>query len=614
MKQDPEPRGPMPRLGPHRFAGPFLIALVTLAMLIWSWGTWPDPLVDFGAQLYVPWQISTGHALYRDIAYYNGPLSSYLNATAFRLFGVGLNMLVWLNLLIMAAAMVVAYRLTVRASGRWPALMGGLTFALIFAFSQVVRLGNYNWLTPYTHEITHGTVLGLAAIAAAARYQRTKKLGWISLTGALSGMVFLTKAEPTAATFAALAAMLVGGWWIERANHRHIAVAAGIWFGSALAAPLIAWILLASAMPASQAFRGVLGSWPWVIDRRITSLHFYREVAGLNDIRGNLSTLVAWTQIYAMLIAAGFGFGLLCRSPRARNIVSATALVICLAIIKWTFSEKIVTGMLTPLPLFLAFALLITAIAVVRRSSPIAALRFGLVVFAAVLVAKMGLKTYAYHYGFALAWPGTAVLVCAVTSDLPVWVEHCGGSGRVMRAIGLAAWIGAVSAMLISDQHNFDRKQFIIAAGTRDAFRGDARALQVQEVCDRIEHLAPPGGTVTVLPQGLMINYLMRLATPTRNINFMPPEVLAAGEANILAGLQSHPPDIVVLTPAVIEGGHFTLDDRDPYGADTLKWVLDNYRAPDAIDAEMLRQIRQRGQSSDPQSRQRLMILVRQKK
>ena len=78
-----------------------------------------------------------------------------------------------------------------------------------------------------------------------------------------------------------------------------------------------------------------------------------------------------------------------------------------------------------------------------------------------------------------------------------------------------------------------------------------------------------------------MINYLTRRASPTRYTNFMPPEVLAAGEGNILAALNRNPPDCVVLTPAVIEDGYFTLDDRDPYGAETLKWVWKNYRPDD---------------------------------
>ena len=572
-----------PGLG--KITGPILIAITTLIMLAWSWETWPDPLVDFGAQLYVPWQLSTGHVLYRDVAYYNGPLSSYLNAVAFRIVGVGIHTLVGLNLLIMILTMVVAYRLTIRVSGMLSATMAGLTFALIFAFSQVVRLGNYNWLTPYTHEITHGTALGLAAIACIARYQRTDHARWIAAAGALLGAVFLTKAEPTAAAFLGVGVQLASGWWIVRTDRRRILSVLGLLVSCALAGPLIAWMLLSAAMPAHEALRGVLGSWPWVLDRRITALHFYREVAGLNDIPANLRVMLKWTIIYATLIGSAVGLGLLCQSKRSRVAMTVAAFVICSAMIAWNFSEKIVPGMLTPVPFCLMGALVITAIAVVRRANTNAALRLGLVIFATVLVAKMGLTPYAYHYGFVLAWPATTVLICAVTQDLPAWVDRRGGWGAVVRAVGLSAWITAVAAILYSDKINFDKKKFTIAAGTVDEFRGDGRAMQVEQVCDRINQWVPPSGTIVVLPQGLMINYLTRRAVPiTSDINFMPPEVLAAGEEKILGDLNRHPPDAVVLTPAVIEDGHFTLDSRDPYGADTLKWVLQNYSLADPTE------------------------------
>src|SRR5579885_3012526 len=70
-----------------------LIIAAFVVMLIWSWGAWPDPLVDFGTHLYVPWQLSVGKVLYRDVAYYNGPLSPYFNALMFKVFGVGLHVL-----------------------------------------------------------------------------------------------------------------------------------------------------------------------------------------------------------------------------------------------------------------------------------------------------------------------------------------------------------------------------------------------------------------------------------------------------------------------------------------------------------------------------------------
>src|SRR4051794_29910787 len=79
-----------------------IIAITFVVMLAWTWFTWPDPIVDFGRELYVPWQINQGKVLYRDIAYFNGPLSPYFNALVFKLLGVSLRSIVIVNVLLLA--------------------------------------------------------------------------------------------------------------------------------------------------------------------------------------------------------------------------------------------------------------------------------------------------------------------------------------------------------------------------------------------------------------------------------------------------------------------------------------------------------------------------------
>ncbi len=91
----------------------------------------------------------------------------------------------------------------------------------------------------------------------------------------------------------------------------------------------------------------------------------------------------------------------------------------------------------------------------------------------------------------------------------------------------------------------------------------------------------------------------------------MPPEVLAAGEDNILAALDRHPPDAVVLTPAVIAAGHFTLDDRDPYGAETLKWIMKHYQPIDPADAVMLGHVMSSTPQFDADAKRKLVVMVR---
>ena len=72
---------------PHlRLALEFLLyAVLTALMLHATWLTWPDAFIDFSRELYLPWRVSCGDVLYRDLAYYFDPVSVYTNAALFAL-------------------------------------------------------------------------------------------------------------------------------------------------------------------------------------------------------------------------------------------------------------------------------------------------------------------------------------------------------------------------------------------------------------------------------------------------------------------------------------------------------------------------------------------------
>ena len=111
-------RGTIGRLKRETAAPAAIIALVFAALTAWSWRRWPDVLVDFGRELYVAWRLSEGDVLYRDVASFYGPLSPYVNALWFRVFGPGLVTLAWLNLALAAAVAAGLYALVRRARRR----------------------------------------------------------------------------------------------------------------------------------------------------------------------------------------------------------------------------------------------------------------------------------------------------------------------------------------------------------------------------------------------------------------------------------------------------------------------------------------------------------------
>ena len=79
------------------------LALLGLFLAAISWRRWPDPLIDFGQQLYIPWRLSEGERLGRDLLYFHGPLSQHLHALLFRLCGVSFSTLIAANLLVVPA-------------------------------------------------------------------------------------------------------------------------------------------------------------------------------------------------------------------------------------------------------------------------------------------------------------------------------------------------------------------------------------------------------------------------------------------------------------------------------------------------------------------------------
>ena len=152
-----------------------LVALIG-ALAFWSFGKWTDPVIDFGYELYVPWRLSEGDVLYREIAYRNGPLSSYWNALLFSIFGVSIRTLVVANLAILCATTGLLFALLERVATRYAALLGTALFLTVCAFSQYGNVGNYNFVTPYQRADTRCLPRASRADRAGTRPENTESI------------------------------------------------------------------------------------------------------------------------------------------------------------------------------------------------------------------------------------------------------------------------------------------------------------------------------------------------------------------------------------------------------------------------------------------------------
>ena len=576
-----------------------MLAALGATMLFWTWGTWPHAYVDFGRELYVPWRLAEGEVLYRDIAWFNGPLSAYRNALLFWIFGEGLLVLVLANLVEVALLVFVLHALVVRVGDRITAVTTCGIFLALFAFARIDAIGNDNYLTPYSHEITQGLLLSLLALLAWAAW-RDAPLRRAAACGGLLGLVTLTKAELLVAAVAAFACAVVLEWLRERGVSRSgpsSRVVAAAFAGAWIAPPLVSFGLLSLAMPAADALGGTLGAWPAVLASDVTSQYFYRATLGLLDLGTNIERLFQWALAYAAVALPIVLLTLRIRPvPGSAKFTSGGWMtftgVFALATLAVVFAGDALGASwpeyARPLPFLMATLAAGSALLATRRPAvpDEAVLRTALLVFATVLLAKVLFRVRLDQYGFALAMPATMLAVTAGVCWLPRWIGRRGGDMGIARAAFLGVVVGAALGLLPAVAARIDERADPIGSG-RDAFRTDATSEAV--LVPLLEKLSQTGAdaTVAVLPEGVMLNYLTRRANPTGHVNFMPPELLIFGEATIVESFRESPPDFVVLLHKDTREYGVGFFGRG-YGRDLHAWVRDHYETVEQFGDEPL--------------------------
>lgn len=575
---------PWPRIraGAETAASPAALwpagALIPLfALLAWrSWSTWPDPLIDFGRELYVPWRMTEGDVLYRDLAYFNGPLSPTLNAIWFALFGASLRTLVVANLAILAATTALLHGLLRQLSTRTAATTACAAFVALCGFSQFTHTRNYNFICPYSHEMTHGLLLSLLAVAVAWQVTRRGAIA-VAIAGLLLGLVLLTKVELAIAATAVVAVSVI--WLSSEERYATIAFRVLLLAAMAALAPLAAIATLAQWMPWSDAYAGCFGAWHMAGAAEIRNLNFYRSGLGTLHLGDSLAMLATSAARWALLLGTAYILTrLMSTAPPHRRRATAAVFGGALAAglfdygFNWPLMER-------------AFPLTMLALAAWKsieswRAAPgsnarrTAALSALWCLFALVLLAKIALYSRIGHYGFVLAAPALVAIVVAIFDWLPAAARRRGLPADVLPWFAAPVLLAYVLAYQCQQSVLVDRTTPLGVGADHFAAAADARpvARAAQEILRRVA----ADQTLAVLPEGVMLNYLTRRPAPTKFITWMPPELYFFGEANMLAALTATPPDWVLLAPRGLKEYGVP-----PFGAgyaDSLaRWIDANY-------------------------------------
>jgi hypothetical protein len=564
--------------------------LVFFALARWSWRKSADVVVDFGAELYVPWRLSLGERLYEDIAYRHGPLSPYLNALVFGVVGPSLDALIVVNLTIFAALCVLVYRQSNLLCDRTTALTTTFVLLVMFGFSQYVGIGNYNYVTPYQHAQTHGLTLAVAMVVALAALLRTRSEGAAVLGGLCLGLVLLTKIEiqvPALATAGVATGLLVRS--VGGAGSRPL----GLMLGAVLVGPGLALALLWTSLPLPVALAGLLGNWGYL--GSLPGDTFYLAGAGLDAPIANLgSALVAALAAALFAVAAIAVDRPLARSSHPAAFGAALASLVSLALLV-VVPPMAWFGLARALPVLAGGAAVGALVACLRGQSDAAAIaRWGPLAlwstFAFLLLAKMVLRARFEQYGFVLAMPATLLLVGALVGGIPRVLRGRYGGGTGARAVALGGVVAACVFFLARSDGFYQRKTTEVGRGGDVVVADARRGRLIGQALVELETRAEPGATVLVLPEGVGLNYWLRRRIPSRHYLFLPAEFAAFTEEAMLAELLDQPPEWILLMDrphGEFGVGAFGTDPDN--GAGLLAWVDAHYERVRVLGAEPFR-------------------------
>jgi hypothetical protein len=204
--------------------------------------------------------------------------------------------------------------------------------------------------------------------------------------------------------------------------------------------------------------------------------------------------------------------------------------------------------------------------------------------FALVLLSKMALNARIEHYGFYLALPAMAMTIVLVSWMVPQFLAswRSDAAARSFRQLALWALAGLIAPYL-GLASGWNRSKTIPIGEGADRFYastlpGQWQGRAVQEALASLKDLAAPGDTLAVLPEGVMVNYLLRLDSPLPIVNLMPPELMAFGQDEVLRGLSANPPDFVLLIQRDVSEYDYPPFGTDPrYGLEIVRWLKAHY-------------------------------------
>jgi len=586
---------------------PLSVFLLYVYLLNVSWLRWMDALVDFPRDLYFAWRVSVGDMMYKQLANWYGPLAQLAQGAAFHIFGVGIDTMIWTNIGLTALVAVLLRDIFRTLGNQWSGWLVTVVFLSVFAFGHYAVMANFNFLAPYVAQTTYSFAGLVLVLWALTHHLQSNRTWWLGLAGLGLAVAYLDKPEALLAAVGSLgiyytvriiqivrkqppvwdwygavcwgrtAVMwLAGGFlslWLPvffyflfRGGLRYAIRAADFVPYSVLSSRFRNAVMTAPMQLAVFGF-----DQPWV--------HFFLQMAA-----GTLLLVVCGVMVKASWIwtrAPKYGLGWWLGLVLA---VGAGGLGVWLAEYRAALWSEI--GAAVVFPVILAAVVVAgwsIRVAWMGRADWARPLGLAVVgVAAALMLGRMILNGRIYQFGFFMMPLAVLWLIHLVVVEASRPLAGARRANLLLPMVFSALVLAGVSALAQISLGNYARKNFEIGKG-RDHFYTFApgvlkngAVLQVLE--EAFQETTPNARSLVVFPEGIAVNYNLRVPTTLTELEFHPVALAYAGPEHVLAELSANPPETIILHNrnfAEFGKPYFGADEAS--GRNLIFWIDDHY-------------------------------------
>ncbi len=519
----------------RRFGVPDAAATATLLVVFCvfaarSWLGWGHLDFDYGREMLVPERLATGDVLYRDVRYFYGPLSPYVHALGYRLFGPRLAVLYASGLVSSALLVLALYAVGRRLGSRTAAFLAALLVCTDLMFIPG-HTNSFSYPFPYAFAALHGLLLCTIALAAALGLVAGGGAASAVVAGAAAGLAITAKQE-----WGVAALLLV----LATATALLLRDGAGAWrriatlLVACLVPPLVVYGLLATAMPPARILtKGLFDPvyFGWRLSWLIMGFQPDATPAAMlwTLVRQHARALPVWTAALLPVVLLAWAFApRAARSERARLVWGTLALG-TLAGVAWVIVTALTPapsgllrgapwlgGRYAALPLLLLVWLVVEGAGVLRallrgeRPAPAQLQRAIALLAALVPLARVPAALEPRDYAnFAL--PIALVVAVVLLVDLvPRALAALGGGERAARAgaIALVALLALTLGRARWDIWGLRTDELVTSRGTMRFFPLDPSVATYRAALAHLLAHTAPGDEVLAIPAEASLSFL----------------------------------------------------------------------------------------------------------